>query len=126
MEERCFWAAERFLEQVYGRDPAALPWALDSLVKEVPHLRRRVLAMHAACLRRGSDGERAVQWIMATLRKEATERLKQGVTPAPTRFRSRAKFARAMEANRQSDREYSQALQLVAAIDRVQLEETMR
>jgi hypothetical protein len=103
-----------------------LPDQLQGLVAQVPHLRRRVLAMHTACVRRGSDVERAVRWTLETLRKEAQQRLKLGVTPAPTRFKSRAHFARGMEANRQSDREYCEALRIVAAVDRVQLEEAMR
>ncbi len=100
-----------------------LPPLLLRLVELRPALSDRILKMFRGCMRReGVTPADAAKWVTKTLREEAAKVVEAGVLPRPTRFKSRSQWARDMQANEDTDSEYSNALWTIGAVDRATLE----
>lgn len=99
---------------------------LARLIDLLPAIGRRVEAMYLGCLRKGkTTPERAAEWVLNTLRREAEERAAEGGS-RPIEYRNDRQYAREMRARESSgarrDREYLDALATIGAIDRAVLE----
>jgi hypothetical protein len=93
------------------------------LVELRPALSDRIVKMFRGCMRRdGVTPEGAAKWVTKTLREEAAKVVAAGVMPRPARFKSRAQWARGMDANEATDSAYTNALWTIGAIDRATLE----
>lgn len=100
-----------------------LPPVLMRLAELRPALSDRILKMFRGCMRReGVTPADAAKWVTKTLREEAAKVVAAGVTPPPARFKSRSQWARAKQANEDSDSAYTNALWTIGAIDRATLE----
>jgi hypothetical protein len=100
-----------------------LPPVLVRLAELRPALNDRIVKMFRGCLRRGGvTAEDAAKWVIKTLREEAAKVVAAGVTPRPTRFKSRSQWARGMDTNEATDSAYTNALWTIGAIDRATLE----
>lgn len=103
-----------------------LPRALTRLIELHPKLRDRVGAMYQGCVRKGkATPERAADWVLNTLRREAEERAAQGASK-PVEYRNDRQYARDKRAQESAgprrDSEFLDALSTIGAIDRVRLE----